>query len=128
MHHQSFQLGLGRLEFLLPDSGAHHPIAAVGMLAKLLQGPVNGMGLPIAEELRKGEGGQELLFTQSVLRTAGGLLFCWVRRETVLEGHWVGESCSLLHTQTVSFSSSPSPSLGGVSRDNSLAIAHSSLQ
>lgn len=42
----------------------------------------------------------------------------------VLEGYWVGESCSLL----LSFPCFPCSSLGGVSGDNSIAIALRSLQ
>lgn len=54
---------------------------------------------------------------------AKGLPFRWVRREMVLEGYWVGESCSLL----LSFPCFPS-SLGLASGDNSIAIALRSLQ
>lgn len=54
--HQKFQLGSGPC-CLTQESV--HPIAAVGLLAKLLLGLMKGMGLPITEELRTGEGKQD---------------------------------------------------------------------
>jgi hypothetical protein len=54
--------GFGNIEFLLPNTESVHPIAAVGILAKLLLGLMIGMGLPIAESSGRERGSRS--FTQ----------------------------------------------------------------
>lgn len=51
--------GFGDIESLLPNTRVSPSYCCVGILAKLLLGLMKGMGLPIAEELRMGEGKQE---------------------------------------------------------------------